>query len=241
MVESTQAWDFQIKSQIKKRYARQAAEDNFLPDSAKRMAELGYSNNMISLLPDELQSVFSGCGCPISALTFTGNEVVADLGCGAGIDSFLASKLLHSGMVISVDFTPEMLNILQRYSQGSPIQLVASDVESLPLTSNIADVVISNAVFNLTTNKETAYRETHRILKPGGKLAICDLVCRGELPREVVEDPLGHITSLGGVVKEYTMRSALKTAGFVEIEIQNHSQFSFVAAVIITARRKRSN
>ena len=189
MLGSNSDWEFQIKNQIKKRYARQISEDNFLPDSAKRMAELGYSNDMISLLPDELQSAFSGCGCPISDLTFVGDEVVIDLGCGAGIDGFIASKLVPSGVVISVDFSFEMLKILQNHAQGTPVNVLASDLESLPLRSGIADYAISNAVFNLTPNKDTAYREMHRILKPRGKIALCDLVCNGELPREILENP----------------------------------------------------
>ena len=241
MVECTQAWEFQIKSQIKRRYARQALEDNFRPNSATRMKELGYSQDMISLLPDELQGAFSGCGCPISDLTFAGNEVVIDLGCGAGIDGFIASKLVPSGVVISVDFTFEMLKILQNNAQGTPVNVLASDVESLPLRSGIADYAISNAVFNLTPNKDMAYREMHRILKPRGRIALCDLVCNGELPREILEDPLAHTTSLGGVVDEDKMRSALEAAGVVEIKIKNHSQFSVVVAVMITAQRKGSN
>ena len=241
MEGSNSDWEFQVKSQIKRRYARQALEDNFRPNSATRMKELGYSQDMISLLPDELQGAFSGCGCPISDLTFAGNEVVIDLGCGAGIDGFIASKLVPSGVVISVDFTFEMLKILQNNAQGTPVNVLASDVESLPLRSEIADYAISNAVFNLTPNKDMAYREMHRILKPRGRIAVCDLVCNGELPREILEDPLAYTTSLGGVVDEDKMRSALEAAGFVEIKIKNHSQFSVVVAVMITAQRKRSN
>ena len=236
MLGSNSDWEFQVKSQIKRRYARQALEDNFRPNSVTRMKELGYSQDMISLLPDELQGAFSGCGCPISDLTFAGNEVVIDLGCGAGIDGFIASKLVPSGVVISVDFTFEMLKILQNNAQGTPVNVLASDVESLPLRSGIADYAISNAVFNLTPN-----REMHRILKPRGRIALCDLVCNGELPREILEDPLAHTTSLGGVVDEDKMRSALEAAGFVEIKIKNHSQFSVVVAVMITAQRKGSN
>jgi SAM-dependent methyltransferase len=241
VVGSNSDWEFQIKSQIKRRYTRQALEDDFRPNSATRMKELGYSQDMISLLPDELQGAFSGCGCPISDLTFAGNEVVIDLGCGAGIDGFIASKLVPSGVVISVDFTFEMLKILQNNAQGTPVNILASDVESLPLRSEIADYAISNAVFNLTPNKDMAYREMHRILKPRGRIALCDLVCNGELPREILEDPLAHTTSLGGVVDEDKMRSALEAAGFVEIKIKNHSQFSVVVAVMITAQRKESN
>ena len=241
MVGSNSDWEFQVKSQIKRRYARQALEDNFRPNSATRMKELGYSQDMISLLPDELQGAFSGCGCPISDLTFAGDEVVIDLGCGAGIDGFIASKLVPSGVVISVDFTFEMLKILQNNAHGTPVNVLASDVESLPLRSEIADYAISNAVFNLTPNKDMAYREMHRILKPRGRIALCDLVCNGELPREILEDPLAHTTSLGGIVDEDKMRSALEAAGFVEIKINNHSQFSVVVAVMITAQRKGSN
>ena len=238
---SNSDWESQIKSQIKRRYARQVLENNFRPNSATRMKELGYSQDMISLLPDELLGAFSGCGCPVSDLTFAGNEVVIDLGCGAGIDGFIASKLVPSGVVISVDFTVEMLKILQKHTQGTPINVLASDIESLPLRSGIADYALSNAVFNLTPNKDMAYREMHRILKPRGRIALCDLVFNEELPREILEDPLAHTTSLGGVINEDKMRSALEAAGFIEIKIKNHIQFSVVIAVMITAQRKGSN
>ena len=96
---------------------------------------------------------------------------------------------------------------------------------------------MANASFNLTINKETAYKEAFRILKPGGKLTNWDLVLDGDLPREVLEDPLAHETSLGGVVEETSIRTGLEAAGFTEIEISNYSQYSFVVAALITARR----
>ena len=89
----------------------------------------------------------------------------------------------------------------------------------------------------MTIDKETAYREALRILKPRGKLAVWDLVRNGELPKEVLENPLALTTSLGGVVEEVTIQRALETAGFTEIKITKHSQYSFVIAVSITARR----
>ena len=237
MAYSTSDWENQIKRKIRRRYARQAMAGSLHNNALSRMADLGYTEEMVALLPDELKNAFSGCGCPVAELTLEGGEVVIDLGAGAGIDSFLVSQMLVSGMVISIDMTEEMLALHRPETRGVPINLVTGDLERLPIDDCTADIVIANASFNLTINKETAYREAYRILKPGGKLTNCDLVLDGDLPREVLEDPLAHETSLGGVVEENTMRTALEAAGFTEIEISNYSQYSFVVAVLITARR----
>ena len=97
---------------------------------------------------------------------------------------------------------------------------------------------MSNAVFNLTTDKEKAYAEAFRILKPGGKLVMFDLILDKSLPREVLEDPLAYTTSLGGVESQNTIKSALKAAGFIKITFGNQNQFSFVTSVSIIAQKK---
>ena len=231
------AWERQLKSKIRERYSKQAFVGGLHQNAPARMAEVGYSKQMISFLPTKLQNAFSGCGCPVAGLTLVGNEVVVDLGSGAGIDSFLVKKELGSGSVIAVDLSQEMLRLAQQHTQNVPINLVTGDLEQLPLKDCIADIVIANASFNLAINKNTAYKEALRILKPGGKLAAWDLIRVGDLPKEVLENPLAHTTSLGGVVEEETILTALRAVGFTEIKIRGHSRFSLVFAVSISARR----
>ena len=231
-------WESQVKNQIRKRYARQVL--GLQPNSSVeiKMAECGYTKEMLACLPNEVLVAFSGCGNPISLLELTGSEIVVDLGCGSGIDSLLAGQLIHNGMVISVDFTSEFLELLDSYTNGLPIKLINADLEHLPLVKHTADIVMSNAVFNLTTNKEKAYAEAFRILKPGGKLVMFDLILDKSLPREVIEDPLAYTTSLGGVENKNTIQSALEAAGFVKIKFGDQNQFSLVTSVSIIAQKK---
>ena len=232
-------WELQVKYKIKKRYASQLDTGKSPEKAMSRMRELRYSDEMLAILPKDLLKAFSGCGCPISALTLCGSEVVVDLGCGAGIDSFLVSKLLRDGLVISVDFTLPYLNLLKRHANGFPILVLNGDLERVPLASNLADIVISNAAFNLTINKELAYGEAHRILRPGGQIVMYDLVSEEPLPQEVLENPLAHTTSLGGVSNTSDIQSALENAGFIKIQIGDKSPFSFVSKLLIKAQKNQ--
>ena len=233
-------WEIQVKNQIKKRYARKALGQWSDPSEGANMAKYGYTKEMLACLPNELLGAFSGCGNPISLLELTGNEVVVDLGCGAGIDSLLTSQLVDDGMVVSVDFTSQFLELLSCYTANLPIKIINGDLERLPLDEHMADIVISNAAFNLTTNKNKAYAEAHRILKPGGKLVMYDLILEKTLPKEVLEDPLAYTTSLGGVDNKNNILSALEAAGFIKIKFGNQNKFSFVESVSIFAQRKVS-
>ena len=236
-MEKPSRWEQKIKAQIRHRYAQQAATGGLHVNAADKMRNAGYPQCWIDQLPDALVKTFSGCGCPLAALSLAGREVLIDLGSGAGIDSFLAASRLSDGQVISVDFTAEMLSAAASIKTDREIIRVAADIERLPFPDHLADLILANASFTLTTTKSRAMAEAHRLLKPGGRLAMCDLVHDGTLPRDIIEDPMAHTTSLGGVVSPKHLRELAAAAGFQDIKISNYRPFSHVSSVTLTARR----
>ena len=114
---------------------------------------------------------------------------------------------------------------------------IAADIERMPLFDQLADLIIANSSFNLTTNKPRAFAEAYRLLKPNGRLVMSDLIHEGDLPREIIEDPLAYTSSLGGVISKIELEDMLAAAGFKDIRILNFKAFSYVTAVSIEARR----
>jgi len=233
----TDEWERQVKAQIKRRYAglSGSAEDG----AAKSIAH-GYPPELISTLPPALTAWYSGCGYLFESLDFRGDETVVDLGAGAGLDSWIAASHLANGTVFSVDMTFEIINRQSINSQiinRQSINYLCADIEALPLEDSCADLVIANASFNLTISKEKAFAEAFRILKPGGRLLARALVKNGELPAEVLSDPLSYNTSLGGALEEEELIAEIKRAGFEKIAISDHQDFSYVQSVKIEARR----
>jgi len=233
-------WSAEIKARIRRRYARLAG-DTAPTAGARRMEEDGYPGAVIKRVPLELAAAYSGCGFPAADVNLATVRNAVDLGCGVGIDAWwVASEMAPGGTVIAVDMTLPMLRGLRPASAcGTPtgclIFPVAGDLERIPLVSGVADLVLANASFNLAVDKEAAFEEAFRILKPGGRLAARDLVLEEALPREVLEDPLADVTSLGGVVTEDELRRVVEGAGFAGVRIADHRPFSYVVSVQLTA------
>jgi len=222
-------WSAEIKARIRRRYARLAG-DTAPTAGARRMEEDGYPGAVIKRVPLELAAAYSGCGFPAADVNLATVRNAVDLGCGVGIDAWwVASEMAPGGTVIAVDMTLPMLRT------GCLIFPVAGDLERIPLVSGVADLVLANASFNLAVDKEAAFEEAFRILKPGGRLAARDLVLEEALPREVLEDPLADVTSLGGVVTEDELRRVVEGAGFAGVRIADHRPFSYVVSVQLTA------
>jgi arsenite methyltransferase len=233
-------WSAEIKARIRRRYARLAG--GAAPAAgARRMKEDGYPAAVIERVPLELAAAYSGCGFPVAEVNLASVRCAVDLGCGAGIDVWwVASEMAPGGTVVAVDMTAPMLRVLRPASAGGAptgclIFPVAGDLERIPLASGVADLVLANASFNLAVDKEAAFEEAFRILKPGGRLAARDLVLEEALPREVLEDPLADVTSLGGVVTEDKVRRIVEGAGFAGVRIADHRPFSYVVSVQLTA------
>jgi ubiquinone/menaquinone biosynthesis C-methylase UbiE len=178
---------------------------------------------MLSELPDDVSSFSLGCGDPITLAALQPGQTVLDLGSGGGLDCFLASKRVGpSGHVIGVDMTPEML---QR-ARGAAERLGAANVEfrqgfleALPVDPDTVDVVISNCVINLAPDKSKVIKEVFRVLKPGGKMAVSDIVTDGPLPDEVKTSLSAWAGCIAGALDVREYQALLEAEGFTQIEV----------------------
>ena len=166
-----------------------------------------------------------GCGNPTGFAQLQPGEVVVDLGCGGGIDIVLAAGHVGShGRVIGVDFAPEMIEgaaqTVREAGVSDQVELVVGDLEQLDLADGFADVVMSNCVVNLCPDKEAVYREAYRILRPGGRIAISDIVLTASLPLPIRERfRAAWAGCLGGAIEEDDYLGLVEAAGFTKLEI----------------------
>jgi SAM-dependent methyltransferase len=183
-----------------------------------------YPADLITDLPSDISEFSLGCGNPIEAAVIQPGETVLDLGSGGGLDCFLSARRVGSnGRVIGVDMTPEMLE----RSRSNAVRLGITNVEfrpgyleDLPVEDLSVDVVISNCVINLSPDKPQVFREIYRVLKPGGRLAVSDIVTNGSLPESIRKDMNAWGACVAGALdmKEYSL--GLLEAGFEEVLIQ---------------------
>ena len=158
-------------------------------------SSVGYTEEDLAMAPEE-SNLGLGCGNPHRKADIKAGEIVLDLGSGAGVDCFIAGKIVgRRGCAIGVDMTPEMLSRARKIAKEKRIRNVEfrlGEIENLPVADNTADVCISNCVINLSENKPRVYREIYRVLKPGGRISICDIVIMKELTQEMKEDEAMH-------------------------------------------------
>jgi len=184
----------------------------------------GYSDEELSSIPAESNMGLS-CGNPVAMASIREGETVVDLGAGGGLDVFLASqKVGPTGRAIGMDMTGDMVSLARKNAEKggyANVRFYLAEIEAMPLPDNSVDCVISNCVLNLCPDKDEAFREIYRILKPGGRLAISDIALKQALPKEVEQEVAAWTGCIAGAMTIADNRDKLKAAGFGEVEIQD--------------------
>jgi ubiquinone/menaquinone biosynthesis C-methylase UbiE len=192
--------------------------------TAKYSGSEFYEKEAFENIPEDISSFSLGCGNPIALASLHPGETVVDLGSGGGLDCFLASKKVgDTGRVIGVDMTPEMLDKARGNLAKlgfSNVEFRLGEIEHLPISDHTVDVVISNCVVNLSPDKPQVFREVLRVLKPGGRLAISDIVTDGELPATLKKDLEAWAGCLSGAQDVGDLKKLLAETGFVDIQVE---------------------
>jgi arsenite methyltransferase len=183
-----------------------------------------YDSSQSGALPEEALRASLGCGNPTALAALNPGEVVLDLGSGGGIDVLLSARRVGpAGKAYGLDMTDEMLalaNENKRKAGIDNVEFLKGEIEHIPLPDNSVDVVISNCVINLSTDKDQVLRESFRVLKPGGRFAVSDVLTRGAVPGEIRKSVLLWIGCVAGALDESEYRSKLASAGFQDIEVE---------------------
>jgi SAM-dependent methyltransferase len=223
-----------IKEQVRKQYAREA--ERVLQNSGKAsccgsasssyepITSNLYAEDEKAVLPAEAVAASLGCGNPTALAELKQGETVLDLGSGGGIDVLLSARRVGpNGKAYGLDMTDEMLALAhenQRKAGVENVEFVKGEIENIPLPDDSMDVIISNCVINLSADKGRVMREAFRVLKPGGRFAVSDVVVRGEMPADIQRRLELWAGCIAGALAESDYRSKLSAAGFEEIEIE---------------------
>jgi arsenite methyltransferase len=232
-----------LKGQVRKRYAeaaialRDTGEEASCcgpsccgPDSKASKVDLtggSYSANELDELPGTAKAVSLGCGNPVALATLSPGEIVLDLGSGGGIDVLLSARRVSpSGKVYGLDMTDEMLKLARRNQREAGVENVEflkGEIEEIPLPDGHVNVVISNCVINLSTEKERVIGEAFRVLKPGGRFAVSDVVFLGDksaLPTEVMRTAEMWSGCVSGALEKEEYESMLRATGFEDVSVE---------------------
>lgn len=229
----------EIKKVVREGYAKVAKEGNSCcapstsccgPTSVAEVVskKIGYSDDELKSVP-EGANLGLGCGNPVALASLREGETVLDLGSGAGFDAFLAArKVGWKGKIIGVDMTAEMIDRARENAHKGNYENVEfrlGEIENLPVADNSVDVIISNCVINLSLDKERVFKEAFRVLKPGGRLMVSDIVLLKELPTFVKESKEAYVGCVSGAIMKDRYLDQIRNAGFVEVNIVEESAF----------------
>jgi len=183
-----------------------------------------YSDAETNGLPADAVTASLGCGNPTALLALEPGQVVLDLGSGGGIDVLLSAKRVGpTGKADGLDMTDEMLALArenQRKAGATNVEFLKGTIEAVPLPDNSVDVIISNCVINLSSDKEAVLREAFRVLKPGGRFAVSDVVVRGQVPADVRRSMELWIGCIAGALEDAEYATKLRAAGFADVEVE---------------------
>lgn len=214
----------QIEDAVRSRYGATAQSGlSSNQEGVRAVAEaFGYSAAELQAIPAEANMGLS-CGNPTAFASLKPGEVVVDLGCGGGLDVFLAAtKVGPAGKAIGIDMTPEMLALARKNAARSEMKNVEfhqAKIDQLPLPGGSVDCVISNCVINLAPDKPAVFREIARVLKPGGRLAVSDIALKKPLPAELGQDILAYVGCIAGAIPIEDYRRQLVAVGFSAVEV----------------------
>jgi len=224
----------EIKEVVKGRYAQIAGQDRESCCSAcdasplSQAEAMGYSRSELTSIPQEA-IMGLGCGNPTAISELKAGEVVLDLGSGAGVDVFLAAdRVGPAGRVIGVDMTEEMVDRARGIAGDHGyhnVEFRLGEIENLPVKDESVDVVISNCVINLSPDKARVFREAYRVLKPGGRLMVSDIVSEKALPAEIKDDADAWACCIGGALEQQEYLREIREAGFREAQILSSKGF----------------
>lgn len=228
----------EIKETVRERYAESArkvtaASETSCCGSASTESTISsklYTTDELQGLPQEAVVASLGCGNPVAMAELREGEVVLDLGSGGGIDVLLSARRVGpTGKAYGLDMTDEMLDLArenQHKAGVTNVEFLRGEMENIPLPRNTVDVIISNCVVNLSPDKDKVLAEGCRVLKPGGRLAIADIVVRGQVPPELRRDLEAWAGCLAGALEEDDYRAKLGAAGFTDIEIETTREYT---------------
>jgi len=226
--------DVDVKEAVKQKYSQAALRVSSpasgccgaaaADDPSSPITSNLYDNSQTSTLPEEAVLASLGCGNPTALAELKPGETVLDLGSGGGIDVLLSARRVGpTGRAYGLDMTDEMLALAlenQRKAGVENVEFLKGEIESIPLPDNSIDVVISNCVINLSGDKERVLSEAFRVLKPGGRFAVADVVTRGEIPAKIRQDMLLWVGCIAGALRDSEYSEKLARAGFEAISIE---------------------
>jgi arsenite methyltransferase len=215
-----------LRDSVRQGYTRVAEAGSCC--AAETSRQLGYAEDQLESIPEEA-NLGVGCGNPTAIDSLRPGEVVVDLGCGAGMDTFLAARAVGpEGRVIGVDMTDAMLEKARNNARSGGFENVEfrkGFIEDLPLEDASVDAIISNCVINLSPEKERVYAEAYRVLVPGGRAMISDVVLERPLPREVLDSIDAWVGCVGGASLRGEYLETIRKAGFREVRVTRESCF----------------
>lgn len=224
--------DARIKEMVKQKYTEIALQDKE-ENQSSCCGSGGCSTEVYNIMTDDYSAIEGynpdadlglGCGLPTQFAKIQPGNTVIDLGSGAGNDCFIARKEAgETGKVIGIDFTPAMIEKARANAEKlnfNNVEFRQGDIEQMPVTANVADVIVSNCVLNLVPNKDSVFKEIFRVLKPGGHFSISDIVLSGSLPAKIQEAAEMYAGCVSGAIQKQEYLQLIEKNGFTNITIQ---------------------